>query len=64
MRTMLAIIIGIVGGFIVGIALSSLIGIIGMTVFGVPLGIKFLPYYMAVICAVLVPIVDSRRKNG
>lgn len=63
MRTITSVIIGIVSGFILGIALSSMIGILGMALFDVPLGIKFLPYYSAAICAVLVPILDRKRNR-
>jgi len=64
MRAFIAIIVGVIGGFVLGVALSSIIGIISVTVFGSPFGIKFLPYYMAVLCAVLVPIVDARTRNN
>ncbi|WP_404450997.1 DUF5957 family protein [Virgibacillus necropolis] len=63
MRTFLAILVGLFGGFILGIALSSFIGILGMTFLGEPIGIKFLSYYTAFICAVLVPILDQKSRN-
>ncbi|MFE8696614.1 DUF5957 family protein [Cytobacillus sp. FJAT-53684] len=67
MRTLLAIIVGAVGGFILGIALSSFIGIIGMILFDQPIGIKFLPYYSSFICAIIVPIwskkIEPNRGN-
>ena len=44
MRTMLGIIVGLIGGFILGIALSSAIGAISYLVLDEPFGIKFLPY--------------------
>ena len=62
MRTMVATIVGVIGGFILGIALSSFIGIFGMMVFGHPMGIKFLPFFTSIICAFLVPIMDSRAQ--
>ncbi len=61
MRVFIAILVGLIGGFILGIALSSIIGIIGMTIFHQPIGIKFLPYYTALICAVIVPIIDQKK---
>ncbi|WP_188455968.1 DUF5957 family protein [Virgibacillus oceani] len=64
MRLFLAVIIGLFGGFILGIALSSFIGIIGLTLFDLPMGIKFLPYYTAIICAVLVPVIDQKSGSG
>jgi len=63
MRTFIAIIVGLVGGFLLGIALSSMIGIISVTVFQNPFGIKFLPYYTAALCAVLVPIIDAKSES-
>ncbi|QGH33730.1 hypothetical protein GI584_06730 [Gracilibacillus salitolerans] len=64
MRTFIAIIVGLLGGFVLGIALSSFIGILGMTLFNTPIGIKFLPYYTAIICAILVPFLDHKQKSG
>ncbi|SFL57440.1 hypothetical protein SAMN04487943_102281 [Gracilibacillus orientalis] len=64
MRTFIAIIVGLLGGFVLGIALSSFIGILGMTLFNMPLGIKFMPYFTAIICAIIVPIWDHKQKNG
>lgn len=63
MRAFIAMIVGIIGGFVLGVALSSIIGIISVTAFGSPFGIKFLPYYIAVLCAIVVPIVDARARN-
>ncbi|MDT9025192.1 DUF5957 family protein [Rossellomorea yichunensis] len=60
MRTFAAIILGLIGGFVLGIALSSVIGIISMGLFNQPFGIKYLPYFTAVICAILVPVMDER----
>ncbi|WP_099156653.1 DUF5957 family protein [Virgibacillus ndiopensis] len=64
MRSFLTIIVGLVGGFILGIALSSFIGIIGLTLLDSPVGIKFLPYYTAIICAVLVPVIDKKNRRN
>ncbi|MUK89403.1 hypothetical protein GMD78_13625 [Ornithinibacillus sp. L9] len=63
MRAFIGVIVGIIGGFILGIALSSFIGIFGMVVFNQAMGIKYLPYLTAIICAVLVPIIDQKSKN-
>jgi len=63
MRAFIAMIVGVIGGFVLGVALSSIIGIISVTIFRSPYGIKFLPYYMAVLCAIVVPIVDARARN-
>jgi Family of unknown function (DUF5957) len=59
-RKFTAILLGLFGGFILGIALSSVIGIVSMTVINQPFGIKYLPYVTAVICAVAVPVMDQK----
>ncbi|GGB50037.1 hypothetical protein F3157_11590 [Virgibacillus dakarensis] len=61
MRNFLAIIVGLIGGFILGIALSSFIGVFGMIVFDKPIGIKYLPYFTALLCAILVPLWSNKR---
>ncbi|MBM7554228.1 DUF5957 family protein [Thalassobacillus pellis] len=60
MRIILSILGGFIGGFILGIALSSVFGVIGMVLFNEPMGMKFLSYYTAVIVAVLVPVIDQK----
>jgi EamA domain-containing membrane protein RarD len=64
MRLFASIILGLIGGFILGIALSSVIGIISVTVFDEPFGIKYLSYFTAVICAVAVPIIDQKSLQN
>jgi hypothetical protein len=61
MRLFLSVFIGLVGGFLLGIALSSMIGIIGMWFIGQPIGIKYLPYFTAILCAIVVPAIDQKR---
>lgn len=63
MRSFIAMIVGLLGGFVLGIALSSIIGIAGMAIFDSPMGIKFFPYYTAIICAILVPIIDHKKRR-
>lgn len=60
MRIMFGVLIGIFGGFVLGIALSSFIGVFTMMVFNEPMGIKYLPYFTAIICAVVVPMIDQK----
>lgn len=66
MRIFIAIIDGIIGGFILGIALSSFIAIFSLSIFNYPFGIKYLPYYTAFICAIIIPLIEYRRtlKNN
>ncbi len=63
MRIFLGILIGLIGGFILGIALSSFIGVLGMILFNEPFGIKYLPYFTAMLCAIVVPIIDQKSQN-
>lgn len=64
MRTFIAIIVGLIGGFVLGIALSSFIGIVGMMVYDEPVGIKYLSYYTAILCAILVPVIDLKSRKA
>ncbi len=57
---MLAIIVGVFGGFISGVALSSFIGIVGFMLLNEPIGIKYLPYFTAVLGAILVPLWSNK----
>lgn len=61
MRIFLGILVGLFGGFVLGIAISSFIGVLGMIVFNEPIGIKYLSYFMAILCAVAVPIIDQKN---
>lgn len=60
MRIFIAIMVGLTGGFLLGIALSSFIGILGMFLFNEPIGIKYLSYVTAIICAIVVPVIDQK----
>ncbi|MEB9507357.1 DUF5957 family protein [Bacillus anthracis] len=60
MRTFSTVVLGLLVGFILGIALSSVIGVISMMLFNQPFGVKYLPYFTAVICAFLAPYVDRK----
>lgn len=62
MKIFVAIIIGLIGGFILGVALSSFLGIFGMTVLNQPLGIKYLPYITAFICAIVLPVLEYKKQ--
>lgn len=62
MRTFIAIIVGLIGGFIIGIALSSTIAILGVILFHEPIGFKYLSYFTAIFCAILLPIIDQKSR--
>ena len=55
-------IVGFIGGFILGITLSELIGVFGIALFNKPIGIKYLAFYTAILCAVVVPIISQKSK--
>lgn len=61
MKILLGILVGTIGGFILGIALSSMIGVLGMALFNEPIGIKYLPYFTAMLCGIVVPIWEIRK---
>lgn len=63
MRTMLAIIVGLIGGFVLGIVLSSLIGVISYMFLDEPVGFKFLPHLTSIIGAIATPIMDKKSKK-
>ncbi len=63
MNKWVAVILGLVGGFVIGLVVSEMIGIVGKLAFDRTAGIKFLPIYTAVACAVIAPVV-LRRRSG
>ncbi len=63
MRTAGVIALAIVGGLVAGLVLSEIIGIVGMLVFGTAIGFKFLPLYLAIACAVAVPLLYQRSRR-
>ncbi len=64
MKIFIAMIVGLIGGFILGIALSSFIGVIGVAVFDKPMGIKYLPYLTSFLCAIVVPMIEYKRSKA
>lgn len=66
MRTVVAALLGLIGGVIAGVAISEIIGIVGYLVFDSAVGIKFLPIYLAILFAVVALVVDTRlrRRSG
>lgn len=63
MRTLLITLLAIVIGFLAGLLLSEVIGIISVLVFQQPFGIKYLPVYLAVIAGVIALAVDLNRRS-
>lgn len=56
--------VALLGGVLAGIVLSQIIGITGVLLFDRAVGVKFLPIYLAVVCAGVAPGVDAlvRRR--
>jgi hypothetical protein len=63
MRIVIALVVGLVGGFLLGLVLSQVIAILGLLLVNQPLGIKFLPIYLALAGAVIAPIVAARSRR-
>jgi high-affinity Fe2+/Pb2+ permease len=63
MRTVVAALLGLIGGAIAGVAISEIIGIVGYLVFDSAVGIKFLPIHLAILFAVVGLVVDARLRR-
>jgi hypothetical protein len=66
MRFFAITVIALIAGFLIGITLSEIIGIVGFLGFGRVIGIKYLPVYTAIAFAILANFVDRtlRSKSG
>ena len=64
MRTGFMVIVGLIAGFLVGILLSALIGLVSLLLFDDATGIRFLPLYLAILGAVVTPLVARRVRPG
>jgi hypothetical protein len=60
MTTVFAAMIGLVAGFLAGIVLSEIVGVVGFLMFGQAVGIKYLPIYLAVAFAIIAPTARAR----
>ncbi len=56
-------VLGVLAGFVAGIVLSELSGIVGVVVFDRAVGMKFLPFYLAVAFAIVVPGLAGRSRR-
>ena len=65
MRTVKVGVIALIGGFVGGIVLSEVVGIAGFLLFDRAVGLKFLPIYLAIVCAGAALTVDAlaRRRS-
>ena len=64
MRTILITLLAIAFGFLAGLFLSEVIGIISVLVFQQPFGIKYLPVYLAVIAGVIALVISLNRRSS
>ena len=65
MKIFLITLLALAGGFLAGVLLSEVIGIVGVLVFQRVVGIKFLPVYLAILTAgaALVMQLATRRRT-
>lgn len=63
MRTVLVAVLASIAGFIAGIVLSEIIGIIGFLLFNRGVGIWYLPILTAVVCAGAALRVELRARR-
>ena len=66
MKTFLITLLALAGGFLAGVLLSEVIGIVGVLVFQRVVGIKFLPVYLAILtagAALVIQLSDRRRTR-
>ena len=64
MRMLIAVLLGLTGGFLAGIVISQIVGIVGVLLFHQAIGIKFLPIYTAIIGAIAAPLLVGRMEQN
>ncbi|BCL16751.1 hypothetical protein GCM10017556_44900 [Micromonospora sagamiensis] len=63
MRTLVAVLIGLVAGFLAGLVVDQIIGVVGLLTSGDPGGFRFLPLVLAAVGAVVAVVVDRQRQR-
>ncbi|SCL30327.1 hypothetical protein GA0074694_5661 [Micromonospora inyonensis] len=63
MRTLVAVLIGLVAGFFAGLVVDQIIGVVGLLTSGDPGGFRFLPVVLAAVGAVVAVVVDRQRQH-
>ena len=58
------VLFGAIGGFVAGLLMSNIVGIISVIMFDDLIGIKFLPLYVAILSSILVPIWMNKRSSN
>jgi Family of unknown function (DUF5957) len=64
MRTVIVTVLALIGGFLAGIVLSEIIGVVGLLVFEDVVGVRFLPVVTALVAAVAAVIVTLRARRA
>ncbi len=64
MRSFVLAVLGLVCGYVVGIGLALVVGIVGTSLFGEVSGLKFIAIGAAVVCAVAAPTLDARLRRA
>ena len=62
-RILILTLLAVLAGFFSGIVTSEIIGIIGVLGFGRAVGIKYLPFYLAILFAILANLADARARR-
>lgn len=64
MRTVVITVLALIGGFLAGIVLSEIIGVVGLLVFEDVVGVRFLPVVTALVAAVAAVILTLRARRA
>jgi hypothetical protein len=64
MRTVVVTVLALIGGFLAGIVLSEIIGVVGLLVFEDVVGVRFLPVVTALVAAVAAVILTLRARRA
>ena len=64
MRMLIAVLLGLAGGFLAGIVISQIVGMVGVLVFHQVIGIKYLSIYTAIIGAIAAPLLVGRTEQN
>lgn len=64
MRTVVVTVLALIGGFLAGIVLSEIIGVVGLLVFEEVVGVRFLPVVTALVAAVAAVILTLRARRA
>lgn len=64
MRTVVVTVLALIGGFLAGIVLSEIIGVVGLVLFEDVIGVRFLPVVTALVAAVAAVILTLRARRA